>query len=84
MKKINLETIIENTEIGDEIQFDINHNGNGTTMYTRKAVLILMKEVCKQTLELVAENAKAYDPIHSWNIPVVDKKSITNTLNQII
>ena len=42
-----------------------------------------MKEACQQTLELAAENAKAFDTIHSWNTPSIDAQSILNTIKQI-
>ncbi len=43
-----------------------------------------IKEACQQTLELAAENAKAFDTIHSWNTPIIDTQSILNTINQVI
>lgn len=82
-KIINLTEILEEFEIGNEVQFDVNHNGSGTTMYTKKAVLLLMKEACIQVLQEAAENVKAYDTIHHWNSIVIDKQSIIDTINQI-
>lgn len=72
-KTINLEKILES------ICFDENKVNNSSKRY----ILFAMKEACKQTLELVAENAKAYDTIHYWNSIVVDKQSIIDTINQI-
>ena len=47
-----------------------------------------MKEACKQTLELAAENAKTKDIDGGWQgcettYTIVDKQSILNTINQI-
>ena len=77
MKTINLDKIID-----DELYSFKDEEGD--PCYYKWQLKEFAKILCKKVLELAAENAKAYDPIHSWNIPVVDKKSITNTLNQII
>lgn len=70
--KINLEEILEKHGVTDDLCTFIKPN-----------IKNAMKEACKQTLELVAENAKAYDTIHHWNSIVVDKQLIIDTINQI-
>ena len=65
--------------------------------YTYNMVLSAMKEACKQTLELAAENAKlnvgtesgivtiesGYMDYNSESHVYINKRSITDTINQI-
>lgn len=92
MKEINLNKIIENTDFDNELLFDITHDCYGKTMYTEIAMKKAMKEACKQTLELAAENAEAYiarelinptKPTSMMEFAKIDKQSILNTVNQI-
>ena len=56
--------------------------------YTFNMVLSAMKEACRQTLELAAENAEVvefYDAVDTepkWK-HIVERNSITNTINQV-
>jgi len=68
-------------------QSDINHpnhlNGYGDTVMGVEEVHKAMKEACRQTLELAAENVE-----HLWDdneneLFDIDKQSILGTINQI-
>ena len=41
-------------------------------------IMDAMKEACRQTLELAAENAEVHEELF-----IVDKQSIINTINQV-
>lgn len=71
-RKINLEEILSK-----RIVLEPSH--------IRKEILIAMKEACRQTLELAAENAIIFLPSHSHlhGTKNIDKQSILNTINQI-
>ena len=75
-RKINLEEILKSFLTVETMRLN-------NPDYTFNMVLSAMKEACRQTLELAAENAKAFDTIHSWNIPSIDAQSILNTIKQI-
>lgn len=75
-RKINLEEILKSFLIVEAMKLN-------NPDYTFNMVLSAMKEACRQTLELAAENAKAFDTIHSWNTPSIDAQSILNTIKQI-
>lgn len=49
---------------------------NGNSWIEYNTALDKLKEVWNAAIEEAAENAKAYDPIHAWNIPPVDEESI--------
>ena len=73
MKTIDLEKILDNY-----LEVDCDYS------YTRESILMAMKEACRQTLELAAENAttlKDNDP--NMNFYTIDKQSILNTINQV-
>jgi len=82
MKTIDLEKIFERYNYLARVETDsanIDYKGN---------MLKAMKEACKQTLELAAENAttktETYcSPFSSDWEKVVSKQSILDTLNQI-
>lgn len=81
-RKVNLEEILHqycNLEVSEyTVEEMILSNSN--------AVIIAMKEACRQTLELAAENAK---PIVRLDIEwskqdiLINKQSILDTINQI-
>ena len=74
-KKINLEEIINN--LGN-----ISKDENGDRVYYTWEIINMMKEACKQTLELAAEKAETdYDMFTSSRY--VDKQSILNVINLI-
>lgn len=75
MKKINLEEILNSHCEISSILF---------TPHDIEVIKICMKEACRQTLELAAENAEAWCYAEG-NEPEygVDKQSIINTINQI-
>lgn len=79
MKKINLEEILRN-QIGY-----MGNEPNLTRLIEERAtghdILEAMREACKQVLELAAENAKT--TVISEIEVIVNKKSITNTINQV-
>jgi hypothetical protein len=77
-KKINLEEILNSNCTIDLLKSRSVHT----------SILIAMKEAIRQTLELAAENANTEKQIISEigvlkRIGVVDKQSITNTINQV-
>lgn len=90
MKTINLEEILKN-------QCKITYERDGVTRYftafERSIIIKAMKEACKQTLELAAENASVEVESKMVNIPngakyntqrmIVNKKSILDIINQI-
>lgn len=81
-RKINLTEILEDFGICDN-----STHPNKQIREKHLVIIAAMKEACKQTLELAAENAYT-----KWNgdyieIPidtvVIDKQSILDTINQI-
>ena len=74
-RKINLEEILQD--------FGIYNNSTHPNEEIREKYLIIvavMKEACRQTLELAAENAET---IWGQMVVKVNKQSILNTINQI-
>jgi len=70
-KTINLQEILDDT-----CTFKNHH---GKLILTEEEVLLAMKEACKQTLELAAENSEVkYDYGYT-----VAEQSILETINQI-
>ena len=81
MKTVNLEEILKSYLT---IEAMMANNPD----YTFNMVLSAMKEACRQTLELAAENAKSVDIgclTDEWWVPydIIDKQSILDTINQI-
>jgi len=80
-KKINLESIIKEHCY---TEFD-RVSGDEVVSSRLEAVLIAIQEICRQVLELAAENAEAtferLDETHS--VPFVKMESILNTIKQI-
>lgn len=77
-EKINLEKILD--KIHDE-----NYRSSYKTWFSKQCIIDAMKEACKQSLELAAENASCnhdFDGAHGCEYSV-DKQSILNTINQI-
>lgn len=77
MKTVNLEKIL--------LKYPTFNNQGG---YSKEYVLQAMKEACRQTLELAAENSKVifdnYDDFLNGNETyITDKDSILNTINQV-
>jgi hypothetical protein len=77
MKTVNLEKIL--------LKYPTFNNQGG---YGKEYVLQAMKEACRQTLELAAENSKVifddYDDFLNGNETyITDKDSILNTINQV-
>lgn len=73
MKKINLQNILSE-KLGDE------------NLSVNDAIREAMKEACKQTLELAAENAKAFsyiDKFGNTEEAFINKQSILDINNQI-
>lgn len=73
-KKVNLEEIYNQFEYLSRVETDssnIDYKGN---------MIKAMKEACRQTLELAAENAET---IWGQTIVKVDKQSILDTINQV-
>ena len=86
MKKINLEEIL--LEEMDKFRLSFPDENLYSTEQIKEFLELpyfkaAMKEACRQVLELAAENAKAFDTIHSWNTPSIDAQSILNTIKQI-
>lgn len=80
MKTVDLDKILGN-ELFSEI-----HRGCSMSDTTCNAILNAMKEACRQTLELAAENAKicTVKSDNSFlNGNKIDKQSILNAINQI-
>ena len=75
MKKINLEEII--SKVADIYVED----KDGYRIFNIEDVKNITKEFGKQLLELAAENAKT--TVISEIEVIVNKKSITNTINQV-
>jgi len=76
MNKINLQEILNqycNLEINEYTEEEL-------ILSNSNAVIIAMKEACRQTLELAAKNAKAYE---YGAVIGVDNQSILDTINQI-
>lgn len=87
MKTINLDKIIK--------KFPTYSTGNGEDFYHIDNVKKMMLNFGKELLQLAAENAKTIDkkvlfddPKEGDNaymtIQIIDKKSITDTINQVI
>ena len=77
-KEVNLEEIFMGTSLCRRI----------TDRDDIEVIKIIAKEACRQVLELAAENADTEKQIVSEigipkRIGVVDKQSITNTINQV-
>ena len=75
MKEINLEEILDNY-----IGFKIKNEE------IKQLNLLAMKEACRQTLELAAENSEFYSfdtPKELQNIKEINRRSILDTINQI-
>jgi uncharacterized membrane protein YccC len=78
MKKINLEEILDQCL---ETPENLESNSDNT-----KTVLKAMKEACRQTLELAAENATTEhttDRDTGWIISIANKQSILDVINLI-
>lgn len=78
-RKINLEEIAK-------LEFPEKESGYSfetLNAVTKNLIIRAMKEACRQTLELAAENAKTKQDPDFYCLQNVDKKSITNTINQI-
>ena len=81
MKTVNLEEILKSYLT---IEAMMANNPD----YTFNMVLSAMKEACRQTLELAAENAETEKEILPEcgvlkSVGVVDRQSILDTINQI-
>ena len=81
MKKINLEEILLNTATKAFEDNDIHSSFNEGEI---NIILDAMREGIKLTLELAAENASLNIPTNDWQRRWVEKKSIINTINQVI
>ena len=78
-KEVNLEQILRSFLTTEAI---LANNPD----YTYNMVLSAMREACKQTLELAAENAESYCVCERDMLTgdsEVDKQSILDTINQI-
>jgi hypothetical protein len=74
MEKINLEEILT-----DELAKNISGN-----LDFMDSILIAMKEACRQTLELAAENAKLGNTENgTYSVLEVSKQSILDVINLI-
>lgn len=84
MEKVNLEEIAQNI-------VPLGAIGNPNF---KRGILEAMKEACKQTLELAAQNANMITIKVLWDDPkegdeaykgvsIIDKQSILNTINQV-
>ena len=76
-RKVNLEEILNNT-------IDLS----SYTLQFRNSIKKAMKEACRQTLELAAENAKICtdtmcSPYREDWVKYVDKQSILDTIKQV-
>jgi len=80
MKTINLKEILRNSNVHVEFlkELVIPDGNNGTEL---DRVIDAMKEACKQTLELAAENAIVKKKMIRTYI--VNKQSILDTINQV-
>lgn len=80
MKKINLEQILKNN-IGEPSDRDLQ------TLIDRYAtaqdILDAMKEACKQTLKLAANNVRCDAPFGVDVSHIINKQSILDTIDQI-
>ena len=74
MSKINLEEILINSSA--------YLNMHGEPILRKEDVLYAMKEACRQTLELAAENVD-YHCTDSDVEVIIDKQSILNVINLI-
>jgi len=73
-RKINLEEIL------------VNMFKQGEAFYNEKDIKLAMKEACRQTLELAAENTYATvvrDDFDGTYDAIINKQSILDTINQI-
>lgn len=76
-RKVNLEEILNNT-------IDLS----SYTLQFRNSIKKAMKEACRQTLELAAENAKICtdtmcSPYYEDWVKYIDKQSILDTIKQV-
>jgi transcription termination factor NusB len=80
-KTINLEDILHNTKFEELSNIEKDLIRCGVISYNVKEIVNAMREACRQTLELAAENAETYeDPYEDvW----VNKQSILETIKQI-
>lgn len=81
-KKINLEEIYNQFEYLSRVETD------SSNIDYKGSMIKAMKEACRQTLELAAENAATIDvgtiTDEGWMAyDIVDKQSILDTINQI-
>lgn len=81
MKEINLEQILKSFLTVETMSVN-------SPDYTWNMTLSAMKEACKQTLELAAENADLIETIEEdekiiTREIIINKESIINTINQI-
>lgn len=90
MKKINLEEIFTNNSDCDTEVVGNNWKIIDEPAMSKEKFLTVVKDICKQALELAAENAVAigggsyYNGEHLEEDPIrVVKGSILNTINQI-
>lgn len=76
MKNVNLKQILDKNGFDfDSFEFENEHSA--------KNLLTAMKEACRQTLELAAENVKTCTNRETTSI-IVNKQSILDTINQVI
>jgi len=85
-RKINLEEILNE-------EYNLNKDEDGNGIYYKWEIIKAMKEACRQTLELAAENAKvSIDRINygciltefnKSSVCEINKQSIIDTINQI-
>lgn len=91
-RKINLEEILNQKNLhtyyypGGDFKKEMLHDIDCVFCRYEEEVLKAMKEACRQTLELAAENSEFY----SWDslkelqsIEQINRKSILDTINQI-
>lgn len=85
-RKVNLEEILDSQKMAISkkyLQGAVNMRKPVGNDYQK--IIEAMKEACRQVLELASENATAYDsvPRAYYGCCLVDKDSITNTINQV-
>ena len=74
-RKINLEEILK--------RFSHVDHGAVEDFWFTENVIKAMKEACRQTLELAAENAEAHGSSCGFGSYWVDKQSILDTIKQV-
>lgn len=82
-KKINLEDVLFNSKFNDLTLEDKQSIKNGIICFSFEEILSAMKEACRQTLELAAENARCDAPYGVDVSHMISKQSILDTINQI-